>query len=164
MATKAIEEIKPELEIDEQLSLHKKGWVVQRMGWVLIVFMLPVLGALGLFGEGPLSQKKEIKGAYETEYERFYRYEKEMQVLISSPTSHVAEIALPQQYLKNFRVVRIIPEPEHRLAIGPNIVFQFGGNSNRLVTIYAVPQTYGSISGIMAINNQPITLHHYIFP
>lgn len=163
MAKDAIEQIKPTLEIDEQLSLHKTGWKVQRIGWVLIL-LLPILGAMGMFGEGFISSHIEKKGAIETEFERFYRYEKEMQLSIKSPAEHMAQIALPQEYLSKFRVVRIIPEPEHRLAIGQNIVFQFGGNSNRQVTIYAIPQTYGSISGEMAVNNQQFSLHHYIFP
>ena len=163
MAKNAIEQIKPTLEIDEQIGLHKTGWVVQRVGWVLI-FLLPVLGAMGMFGEGFISSQKETKGLIETEFERFYRYEKEMQLSIKSPAAHMGQISLPQQYLGNFRVVRIIPEPEHRLAIGQNIVFQFGGNSNRQVTIYAVPQSYGAISGVLTVNNQQFSLHHYIFP
>ena len=163
MAKDAIEQIKPTLEIDEQLNLHKTGWKIQRVGWVFI-FMLPLLGAMGMFGEGFISNQKEKKGTIETKFERFYRYEKEMQLSIKSPAAHMAQIALPQEYLGHFRVVRIIPEPEHRLAIGQNIVFQFGGNSNRQVTIYAIPQVYGSIRGVMAVNNHQFSLHHYIFP
>lgn len=163
MAKNAIEHIKPTLEIDEQLKLQKKGWVVQRIGWG-VIFLLPVLGAFGMFGEGLISNHKETKGALEAHYERFYRYEKEMQVSIKSPSEHMAQIALPQEYLSQFRVVRIIPEPEQRLALGQNIVYQFGGNSNHQVTIYAVPQTYGSISGTLSVNNQQFPLHHYIYP
>ena len=163
MAKDAIEQIKPTLEIDEQIKLHKTGWVVQRVGWVLI-FLLPVLGALGMFGEGFISSQKEKKGTIETEFDRFYRYEKEMPLSIKSQAEHMAQISLTQEYLSNFRVVRIIPEPEHRLAIGQDIVYQFGGNSNKHVTIYAVPQSYGSIRGVLNVNNQQFSLHHFIFP
>lgn len=162
MAKEEVEEIKPELEIDEQLELHKKGWVVQRIGWV-IIFLVPVLGALGMFGEGVLSNSQEEKGGVEVGFERFYRYEKEMQITFTA-AQHMPQISLSQDYLKNFRVVRIIPEPEHRLALADNIVYQFGGNNNRLVTIYAIPQTYGALSGAMAVNNQEFSLHHFIFP
>lgn len=32
-----VEVINPDLEIDEQLDLHEKGWVIQKVGWTIII-------------------------------------------------------------------------------------------------------------------------------
>ena len=165
MATKkhSVEVIKPELEIDEQLPLHETGWKVQRVGWVLIV-LIPVLGALGLFGEGVLSSRESTAGPYTTHYDKFYRFEKEMQIEARSTSESIAQISLPQEYIRNFRIVRIIPEPERNSAEQDQVVFHFAGSDNKLVSIYAVPERFGSISGTFMVNNQSFPLYHFIYP
>ncbi|MGV3657459.1 MAG: hypothetical protein ACO1NX_05875 [Chitinophagaceae bacterium] len=162
MAKQAVEKILPNLQIDEQVQLHQTGWVVQRIGWV-VIFLLPLLGAFGMFGEGMISSRQEEKGGVSVEYDRFYRYEKEMQIDLTS-ARHMAQVGFPQQYLKHFRIVRIIPEPEQQLASSGNIVFRFSGTDNRHISVYAVPETYGSLRGSVVVNNQVFSIHHFIFP
>ncbi len=162
MSKQAVEKINTDLQIDEGVSLHQKGWLVQRIGWV-IIFTIPLLGAFGMYGEGWISNRQKEKGSVKAEYERFYRYEKEMQIRVTS-AGHMPQISLPQDYLKHFRVVRIIPEPEQRLAENGNIVYRFGGTDNRSVSIYVIAQTYGNLRGTMAVNNQEFSIHHFIFP
>lgn len=158
-----VETIKPQLQIDEQLPLHEKGWKVQRVGWVLILFV-PVLAALGLFGEGLLSSRQLTSRSITARFDRFYRYEKEMKIEVRSTTEHIAYIAMPQQYIKNFRIVRIIPEPQVHKAVQDKVVFQFEGTDNKQVSIYAVPESYGSIKGTLDVNNNAFPLHHFIYP
>ncbi|MBD0294127.1 MAG: hypothetical protein ICV84_02845, partial [Flavisolibacter sp.] len=50
-----VEEVKTDLEIDEDLDLHEKGWKLQRFGWFFI-FALVILAALGVFGDGIASK------------------------------------------------------------------------------------------------------------
>lgn len=160
----SVEEIKPELEINERLSLHEKGWVVQRVGWVIISLVV-VAGALGLFGEGPLSKKTLSSGNIKAEYERFFRYEAEMKIRLQSGDEHIAHIALPQQYVQNFRIVRFEPQPENNQTVADNIVFRFLPEQNRIVSIYLVPKSTGAVSGVMQVNGRhQYPLHHFIYP
>ena len=46
-----VEVIKTDLEINEELDLHEKGWKFQRIGWIFI-FLLVALSAFGFFGDG----------------------------------------------------------------------------------------------------------------
>ena len=53
-----VEVIKTDLEINEELDLHEKGWKFQRIGWIFI-FLLVALSAFGFFGDGLASKKTE---------------------------------------------------------------------------------------------------------
>src|SRR5688500_2844401 len=71
---RGIEQVHHTIEMDESMGLHKTGWAVQRVGWI-VLFVIVVLAALGLFGSGVLSQRtKEVSGNM-IEYERYGRYE-----------------------------------------------------------------------------------------
>lgn len=159
----AVETTETSLTIEEHLKWQERGWMVQRFGWVLI-FLIPVLGLLGLFGDGLLSDQKIVSGPLTTEYEKFARYEKEMTFVMKSAEPHIASIALPQAYLKNFKIVRIIPEPEGNTSVNGQVVYRFNPAANKIVTLYASPKQTGSISGTLTVNNHSIPLHHFIYP
>lgn len=144
------------------MDLHEKGWIAQKIGWG---FMLAVMlfTALGLFGEGPLSTKKATAGNVEIQYDHFYRYEKEMKILLKS-NEHISNIAFPQEYLKHFRIVRMIPEPKDNQSVGTDVQYNFQGDQNKLTTIYLMPEDYGKISGVVKANNQGVLLNHFIYP
>jgi len=160
----AIEVIKPQIEIDEEIPLHKKGWVLQRIGWMLILGVM-LCGAIGLFGEGWLSEKTVKTGAFSANYEKYFRYETEMKVRLESSGEHIGSVALPQDYLKHFRIVRFVPEPENNVTNGSDVIFNFLPGQNRLVTIYMIPRGRGNIQGEMKINGaNNIGLKHFIYP
>lgn len=160
----SVEVIKPAIEIDEQLKLHEKGWVIQRIGWVLILLVM-LAGLLGLFGEGILSKQSVHAGNIRAEYERFLRYEAEMKILLEAPNEHIGTISLPQEYLKGFRIVRFEPEPIHNNTTANEITYNFQPGSNHIVTLYLTPKNKGSLDGVMKVNGaNAIPLHHFIYP
>ena len=160
----SVEVTKPTIEIDEQIKLHEKGWVIQRVGWVLILLVM-VAGLLGLFGEGVLSKQTAAAGNIKAEYERFMRYEAEMKVLLEAPNEHIATISLPQEYLKSFRNVRFEPEPLSNNSTANEIIYHFQPASNHIVTLYLTPKGRGSLDGTMKVNgSNAIPLHHFIYP
>ena len=161
---RSLEVVKPAIEIDEDLKLHERGWVVQRVGWLFILAVM-LAGILGLFGEGFLSRKTATAGNIQTEYEQYFRYEAEMAIKIKSQNEHISTISLPQDYLKDFRIIRFIPEPLHNSTIGTDVVYNFQPASNQTVTVYLIPKTNGSLDGVMKVNgSNSIPLHHYIYP
>ena len=47
MVKQSIETVSADMEIDESIEVQKKGWIIQRIGWILMgVFIL--LAALGM--------------------------------------------------------------------------------------------------------------------
>jgi hypothetical protein len=159
----SIEMVKTTLQLDERLDLHEKGWVIQRVGWV-IIFAIMLAGLLGLFGEGLFSQKTVSNGGTKVEYERFFRYETEMKIKFESGT-HIRTISFPQEYLKDFRIVRFEPEPFSNNTSHNEVIYNFLPEQNLIVSIYLIPKSYGFISGTWKVNGTSnFNLNHFIYP
>jgi hypothetical protein len=123
-----------------------------------------VAGLLGLFGGGVLSKQTVKSQQITAEYERFFRYETEMKVVLKS-NEHIGSVSLPQQYIQHFRLVHFEPQPENNHSSGNDIVYNFLPENNRIVTIYMIPKDFGTIEGEMRINGADnIQLDHFIFP
>jgi hypothetical protein len=160
----AVERVKATLEIDEAIHLHERGWIIQRVGWVCIIGIM-VAGILGVFGEGPFSNMKAASGNIKATYERFFRYEAEMKINVESSSDHISNISFPQHYLKYFKVIRFVPEPEQNITSPTDVIYRFMPSQNRVVTIYLTPKQRGTIEGEMKINGTDrFLLHHFIYP
>ena len=160
----SVEQVQSSIEIDEAIQLHEKGWIIQRIGWVCIIGIM-IAGILGLFGEGPLSKKNPVSGNIKATYERFFRYEAEMKIVMESSSDHISNISFPQHYLKNFKLIRFVPEPEQNITTANVVIYRFMPSLNRVVTIYLTPKNRGTIQGDMKVNGiNNFSLHHYIYP
>ena len=138
----SIEIVKSSLDIDEAIEHHKKGWIIQRIGW-LMMFLVILTGALGLFGEGIISKKKVQTGNFTTEFDKFLRYEAEMKILVQSTNEAIQNISLPKEYIKNFRILRFVPEPLNNYGTGNDVTYNFSAGQQSIITIYMIPQEYG---------------------
>ena len=158
-----VEVVEPDFQIDEHLDLQEKGWVTQRVGWIMIIAVM-IAGALGLFGNGWISNQTLTSGNIKAEFERFFRYETEMKILVESG-DHISSISFPQQYLKDFRIIHFVPEPVNNNTSDNEVRYNFLAGQNKIVTVYLVPKTYGSINGTMKVNETTVlNLNHFIFP
>ena len=158
-----IETVNPDLEIDEEVRLHQKGWVIQKVGQTIVVLVI-LAGALGAFGEGLFSTTTPHTGNVNVEYEHFFRYQTEMKILVTSK-EHISTISFPPEYLKEFKLIRFMPEPESNSTAGREIIYSFLPGQNHIVSIYLETQNYGSISGSLKINGKDsIQLQHFIYP
>lgn len=161
---KIVEQIQHRLELDEHLKLHEKGWVIQRVGWI-IMLLLVLAGAMGVFGSGIVSKQSPVIGGITVEYERFFRYEAEMKILVQSSAEPVTSISFPQTYLKDFRIVRFVPDPHHNQSTPEDVVYFFQGGQNQIVSAYLIPKDYGSVKGQMKVNQRHVIhLAHFIYP
>jgi hypothetical protein len=122
----------------KKLGCRKKGWIVQRLGWVLL-FGFILFAVFGLFGEGPLSKRTIITGNIKTKYERFGRHEHETPIEFESTSENITSVAVPQQYLKEFKLSKVVPEPESQTSSEGYINYAFKGSSNYNVTLYFDP-------------------------
>jgi hypothetical protein len=159
-----IEQISSELEIDENLKLQERGWIIQRIGWLLMaVFVLS--GLLGLFGEGPLSKKIITAGNQKLEYQKFSRHEARMELkfdLNSGATGNM--ISFTNQYLEKFRIESILPEPKTNQVTNERIQYYFEGSGPMTITFYLVPQAFGNMNEKVLANNQQLNFHQFIYP
>lgn len=151
------------LPIEEHISLHRQGWIVQRIGWVLM-FAFIIAAALGLFGEGVLSKRKIRTGNVEVEYERFGRYEHGMLVRFQSQSETITRISISEEYLKTFRINTIVPQPTKQIASGGDVEFRFEGPNNTVVSFYAMPVQRKTVKGNFKVNNNSFSIKQTIYP
>lgn len=159
-----IELVKTELQIEEELDAHKRGWAVQAVGIVLL-YLFILAAAAGVFGDGIASKVKESASGVTVESERFYRFESrmELKVKIAEAPGDV-EIAFPNDYLNKMRVDSILPEPEQTEQEEGRTVYTFSGNGPREITFFLIPQSFASIDGTVNIGEHDFSLNHFIYP
>lgn len=164
MKNSDFEMIRHGLELNEQVDSHKRGFKIQKVG-IAFILSLVLLAALGLFGDGVLSNRSSESGSAKIEYQRFYRFEARMEInveLTDFGNSNV--ISFPKEYLKNFQIESITPEAESTNFKGDRSEFVFNGPGNGSVTFYLIPRKVGSIEGEIAVNGERFKLSHFIFP
>lgn len=163
MAGHSIKPIAHKTPVEDEIALHKKGWIAQRAGWILmLLFLLAAL--LGLFGEGPLSEKKVKSGNMEVEYQRFCRYEHHVVLKLLSAGENIIVVSLPQAYVEKFKIDKIVPTPYGEVASPGYVDYLFRGTKNDNVRFYMAPAKKGSAGGVIRVNNQPVSIQQYIYP
>lgn len=152
-----------QLPVKDDIILHKKGWVIQRIGWTLM-FLFLLAAVLGLFGEGPLSKRKVHLGPVTVEYERFGRYEHAMRMNLRSAGENIGMVSLPQNYLKSFKISKIVPEPAKQVSSPGYVNYFFEGDQNDMVTFFMDPSERQNAEGVIRVNNHSFPIKQTIFP
>ena len=159
------EVVSPGLEIEERLPLQKTGWIVQRIGLsIMLVFVL--LALLGLFGDGILSKQTTSVKNVTLEYERFYRHEGSMELKIDVAESNTPEldVAFPIEYLKNFEIRSILPEPKANRTEQGKVHYIFDARGEVNIVYYLTPRQTGSLTGALEVNDAIFSINQYIYP
>jgi hypothetical protein len=74
-------------------------------------------------------------------------------------------MSFPQQYLKDFRIIHFVPEPVNNNTVGNEVRYNFLAGQNKIVSVYLIPQGFGSVKGSMNVNETTVlNLDHFIFP
>ena len=120
----------PDIDVEEHLGYQRKFWVIQRIGWVLLLALLGAT-ALGLLGSGgPLHE--EIQGAgsgFRVEHPRVQRLSSEFTARFERIGADSLTLILPARFFEDHRVEEWTPNPVSTEAIGDEIRFTFEGSS-----------------------------------
>ena len=164
LMNKAIERIKTSLEIEEDINLHITGWIVQRIGWFLmLVFLLSA--ALGLFGNGVLSHKRITTSGVTLQYEKFTRFENDTEIEIQADSQNgFIEVALSDQFTRHFKIDRIIPEPGDQKIIQRAKVFVFPAAGKGEITFFVMAREKGRLHTAISINGIDFQYTNFIYP
>jgi len=128
------------LEINQDLNFERKQFVVERIGWILMLALV-VAALAGAFGRGPLSTKTERTpdGTLSVEYERFARHEAETELKLhiskEAARSGSLRLWLDRDYMSKFGIKEINPEPQ-RSDLG----------ADRVTFVYPVPKPGGRLT------------------
>ena len=152
-----------QLPLEDEISLHQKGWVIQRIGWVLM-FIFLVLSLLGFFGNGPVSKKEVQVGNIQLNYERFGRYEHGMEMKFQSNGENIGTISIPIDYLENFRMNEFIPKESRQITSAGYVNFVFDGKDNALVKMQLIPVRSKTVEGVFKVNANSFSIKQTIYP
>jgi hypothetical protein len=159
-----MERLNPEAEIEDEIRLHEKGWIVQRVGWIILLTLLTA-ASLGLFGSGVLSTKQIVGNGASVKFERFARFQSPMTLEMNTKSNtEKIEILLPLSYFASMELEKIQPEPSTRRVENGNIVYLFAISDEAVIKFYLTPQSAGNISTVIKINNEAFPINHFIYP
>jgi len=164
MPAQVLEKINSALPLDESIELHEKGRLVQQI-CIVAIFLLMVSAALGLFGNGILSDKTITAGGNTMKYEKFGRHGGET-ILVFNLVSKdsIALITIPSIYLDYFRIETIVPEPGSNMIAGNSLIYTFNGRDVQRISFYMTPIKAGGIEGTIKGNQSNFTFSQFIYP
>ena len=152
------------MEMEENIDVQKKGWVIQRVGWIVMAVFV-AMAAFGFFGDGIVSKKNIQSGVQKLEYQKYSRFESAMELkfdLNSATQQNI--ISFPVNYLGNFRIESILPEPKQNQSGNERVNYVFEGNGPMKIIFYLVPKNIGELEADVFVNNQRFHFNHFIYP
>jgi hypothetical protein len=160
----SVENVRHDLQLDENLEQQKKGWIIQKVGWAVLYLGL-ILAILGLFGSGPLSYKTQSKNGNSIKYERFMRYEGEAEMTFGiTDVKDTITLQIPQQYMEYIDVRAISPLPLGNQIVDGETIYYFRGRGTASIHCNLMAKKPGSITSTIIVNQTPFTIAHQIYP
>jgi hypothetical protein len=163
---KSLEKVKTNLEIEEHLDAHRQGFAVQKIGLLFILAMV-LAGALGVFGDGFLSDKSVSLPFGTVAFQKFHRHEAIMNlsVAVFESNNNSVTVSFPSSYLKSLEIKTITPDVTSVTLKGDQVDYTFAGEaSNTTINFSIIPHKVGSVEGQIKVNDAPVHLKHFIYP
>jgi hypothetical protein len=160
----SVETVRHSLQLDENLDHHKKGWMIQKIGWAVLYLGL-ILALAGVFGAGPLSYKTQSRNGASIKYERFLRYESESELSFNiQDAKDSITLEIPQQYMEYIELSSITPLPQANRTVNNVTTYYFNASQTANIHCLIMAKKTGSITATLTVNKIPITIAHQIYP
>jgi hypothetical protein len=160
----SLERVQHNLQLDENLRHHKKGFIIQKIGWAILYLAL-ILALAGLFGSGPLSNRTQSQNGISVQYERFMRYEGEAELTFTiNDAKDSITLEIPQQYLEYIDVKSITPLPHSNKTINGETTYYLNAMGTATIHCNLMAKKPGSVTAAFKVNKTPFTIAHQIYP
>lgn len=160
----SLEIVRHNLQLDENLEQHKKGWIIQKVGWAVLYTGL-ILAMLGVFGTGPLSYKTQTINGTSIQYERFLRFEGEAEMKFGITNANdTITLQIPQHYMEYIQVESISPMPIGNQIVDGETTFYFRGRGTASIHCNLMAKKPGRVTSTIIVNKTPFTIAHQIYP
>ncbi|GGJ49892.1 hypothetical protein [Deinococcus roseus] len=155
-----------DLDIDTDSKHSELQWKIQHVGW-WAMFLLILLGLLGLLGPGFLSHRNVQGTGLKVQYEHFLHLD--TPTLLEAELQQDAEhpvLTLAQDYLKAFEIQSIQPEPEKMtIQDGKYRVAFHALSRGATIQMKLIPQQTGRVEGDLALEPDPaVEIRHFVYP
>jgi hypothetical protein len=160
----SLETVRHKLQLEENLEQHKKGWVIQKIGWA-ILFVGLILALAGVFGSGPVSYKTQSQDGNSVKYERFLRYESESEITFNiQDAKDSITLEIPQQYMEYIDLRSMTPVPHVNKTVNGLTTYYFHALRSANIHCHLMAKKTGSITATVKVNETPFTIVHQIYP
>lgn len=160
----SVERVQTTLQIEEDIDLHITSWSMQRIGWCMMLAIL-VSAALGLFGNGVLSEKKLSVNGASISYERFSRYENNTALEIeASDLNGATSVRFDPEFARSFKVEKINPEPSGQKIQGGARIDSFRVEGRGQITYFISPRQRGRRTYGLQVNDSEFRVTQYVYP
>lgn len=154
-----------DLEIDQDIEFQENAWTFERIGWIVMALII-LFGALGLFGTGPLSSATagDPDGPISLSYQRFVRHDGQDTLSVKVAPDQVnpdgtVEIWISAAYLEGIEFQGISPEPEEVRTDGVRTIYTFSVDDPVVPVgfmFFVQPQSMGRYTGEVGIVDGPV--------
>lgn len=148
----------PGLQITEEYEAQRRGWVIDRIGWMVMLVALG-LALLGLFGNGPigLSTAVDRSGLLEAEYNSFGRNGADLTLTVRVGEQGVRNgeyaVWIANDYLEVVRVDDVSPSPDSVEVLENGQLYRFLYTGGDLQVIFDLTgNRIGSLRGTVGLN------------
>ena len=155
--------------LNEPLPFQRRDWIVQRIGWVLMALVI-MAGALGLFGNGPLARRETSSAALRFEYEWLLHQHAQTTWLLTPhapPRDGRYRLALDADWAQHFRIEDIEPRPQVAELSGGRWVYEFRAEGGRAAPIqfHVEPRESGLFEGSVQLDDAPpLAVTQFVYP
>lgn len=158
---------------NEDVRFHQKFWVVERIGWMLLLLVLAA-ALLGAFGDGLLSRVRvgPADRSFDASFVRFARKQAPVTLRLEvRPAARIdgsLTVWISSDYLERFTVNAVIPKPE-RVVIhdgGTEYRFAVGSSLDAAVVRFSLEaDSAGHVSGAIGTSRESsVPIRQFFFP
>lgn len=139
------------LQLEQDEGAQRAEWRFERAGWIAIA-LLVLAGALGAFGQGPLSQRHAATSDARLSigYDRVAHHDTPTDLVVTvaagSPSDSIVTLYIDRDFLDGADLERVRPDPAAMLAAGDEMEFRFRrtGPSLPMRAVFTItPNTLG---------------------
>lgn len=118
------------LQLEEDIAFERREWRAQRIGWVLMAFVIAAALA-GAFGNGYLSHAR-ARGSDSNlvvSYDRIVRYGAPtvLEFQLTAPTAaKELQLWIARPYLDGLEIQSVLPEPTNVTSAPGSVIYSFG--------------------------------------
>lgn len=160
------------LEINQNMAFQRKMWTIQRITWVVLL-ILTVLIALGFAGGfGPYNYVTASSEKMELSYQPRARRlaPTNIEVEIKQLTDNTARLLVSQDFINNYQVESITPQPDSVKSNAEMLVYEFSapeGARSMKIKFYlqADNVSIGSHKGLIGPDSDSLVkIKQFVYP
>lgn len=151
--------------VPEDMRFQRANWIAERIGWAAMsVIVLAAL--LGVFSDGPLSQRSIASGPVTLEQQRFGRQLRGNEMMLALPASDMpVEVMLSDRLLEAMAVDSIEPRPDSSRAGAEGAVYSFPASAEpHRIRFDLRPRGPGTVRGEVRAAGRSLDFFQFVYP